>query len=169
MTQIAVRQHDWQRSFQSFPASPRGAAALAKVLHHVDRVLMAATRQHWSIPRAVVGLPVVGLSMVGARSSEHRKVPLIGIQDGDDIVVLAANWGRTTHPGWLFNVRANPEVELDFYGVHGRYHATEVALGEEHNRLWRKALSIYPGFENYRDRAGERGIPIIVFQLDAST
>lgn len=162
MTQFAVRQYDWQRSLQSFPASERGAAALAKVLHHVDRVLLAATHQRWSIPRAVAGLPVVSLITIGARSGERRTVPVIGVQDGEDVVVLASNWGRPTQPAWLYNLRANAAVELDFYGDHGTYVASEAAPGDEYDRLWRKAVSIYPGYDDYRARVGTRVIPIVV-------
>jgi deazaflavin-dependent oxidoreductase (nitroreductase family) len=162
MTHLAVRQHDWQRSFQTIAASEYGTATLSKVLHHVDRVLLAATRQCWSLPRAVAGLPVVRLATVGARSGERRTIPLIGVQDGNNIVVLASNWGRSHHPAWLYNLRAKPEAMVDFDGLSRVHYATEVLPGPEYDRLWRKAVSIYSGFDTYRERGGARQIPIVV-------
>ena len=44
-------------------------------------------------------------------------MPLIGIPDGNDIVLIASNWGGASHPAWYFNLRAHPEVTVAFYGL----------------------------------------------------
>lgn len=50
-------------------------------------------------------LPMVVLTSVGARSGEHREVPLAYFTDGDDVVLIASNYGGTRHPAWYHNLR----------------------------------------------------------------
>src|ERR1700753_18484 len=37
-------------------------------------------------------LPMVVLTSVGARSGEHREIPLAYFTDGDDVILIASNW-----------------------------------------------------------------------------
>jgi hypothetical protein len=57
-------------------------------------------------------LPMVVLTSVGARSGERREVPLAYFTDGDDVVLIASNYGGKTHPAWYHNLRAQPECQL---------------------------------------------------------
>jgi deazaflavin-dependent oxidoreductase (nitroreductase family) len=162
MTLLAVRQYGWQRALQAIPASARGAAALSTVMHRVDGTLLALSAGRWSIPRLVAGLPVIRLTTRGARSGVVRTVPTIGIQDGATVALVASNWGRVRHPGWLHNLRADPCAEITVGHERRRFRAEEIEDPTEYERLWRKAVSIYNGYDYYRECCAGRRIPIVV-------
>ena len=107
------------------------------------------------------GLPVVTLTAVGAKSGEVRSVPLIAMPDGDNLFFIASNWGRSFHPGWYYNLSANPEATISIKGQTAKYIAHEAA-GEERERCWRTAVDNYAGYAAYERRAGDRTIPIMV-------
>ena len=90
-----------------------------------------------------------------------RSTPIVYFTDGDDVVIVASNGGAPKHPAWLHNVRRHPDVELSTDGRPVPYVARE-AEGEERDRLWRAAASMYPGFDVYQERAGSRRIPVVV-------
>ena len=50
------------------------------------------------------------LTTVGAKSKQLRRSCLPFFRDGDDLVVRGTNGGGPTDPGWVHNIRANPEV-----------------------------------------------------------
>jgi deazaflavin-dependent oxidoreductase (nitroreductase family) len=104
---------------------------------------------------------VVTLSTIGAKSGQLRTVPLIGISDGDKVVLIASNWGRKRHPAWYHNLRANPEATLSIQGRTGTYIAHETTGGER-EEYWRRAVDLYAGYAAYQRRAGGRRIPVMV-------
>jgi deazaflavin-dependent oxidoreductase (nitroreductase family) len=78
------------------------------------------------------------------------------------VIFIASRGGDTRHPGWFHNVRANPDVKLYAPGGRtGRYRA-RIAEGEERERAWRRAVRVYPGYDTYQERAGDRRIPVVV-------
>src|SRR5262245_47068334 len=60
------------------------------------------------------------LTCTGRKSGQPRRVHLMYIRDGSDYVVTASNAGKPRHPGWFFNARSNPQVNLDVHGTHKR-------------------------------------------------
>ena len=48
----------------------------------------------------------------GAKTGQRRDVPLAYFTDGDDVVLIASNYGSSRYPGWYHNLRAHPECEL---------------------------------------------------------
>jgi deazaflavin-dependent oxidoreductase (nitroreductase family) len=139
-------------------ASRPGAWFYVNVAPYVDRRLLLWSNGRLSIS---VGQPVALLEVAGAKSGQVRRTPLVFATDGDDVIFIASRGGDTRHPGWFHNVRANPDVKLYAPGGRsGRYRA-RVAESEERERLWRKAVQVYPGYETYKERAGERRIPVV--------
>ena len=127
---------------------------------------MRISRDRLSIPR-LLGLPAVVLTSMGAKSGQTRTMPVIGVPDGKDIVLVASNWGKTRNPAWYYNLRANPVAELEFGGQTSTYTAREIIEPDEYQRLWQRANEVYIGFENYRQRTGNRRIPIMVLSPKA--
>jgi F420H(2)-dependent quinone reductase len=60
----------------------------------------------------MVGVPTLLLRTTGRRSGATRTNGLVYARDGDDYLVVASNGGADKPPGWLYNVRANPDVEV---------------------------------------------------------
>jgi deazaflavin-dependent oxidoreductase (nitroreductase family) len=106
-------------------------------------------------------LPTLLLTTTGRKSGEPRALPLIYGEAGDAYVVVASKGGMPTHPVWFLNLEANPECELMVGAKHVRARA-RVAEGEERARLWKQMAGIYPPYDEYQQRAGERTIPVVV-------
>lgn len=102
---------------------------------------------------------VLFLTHTGARTGQKRETPLVYFTAGDDVIVMASNYGRERHPAWYYNVKANPEVELRAGGRRGRYRA-RVATGEDRDRLWGLAKQVTRAYASYEERA-ERTIQVI--------
>ena len=132
-----------------------------RVLHHIDRPIHRLTRGRHSFVSLVSGLPVVMLTTTGAKTRQQRVSPVIGLPDGDNLVVMASNWGQRHHPAWYHNLRAYPEATVTVGGVARRVRASE-AIGEERERLWRRGLEVYPGWAAYERRVPHRRIPVMV-------
>ena len=162
MTKLTYRQFWWQRQLQHLPASNIGAAVFSKFLHYVDPDLMKITKNRLSVPGLVTGLPIVILTSTGAKSGVARTWPAIGIPDGDNIALIASNWGQKHNPAWYYNLRANPIAKLEFNGHIGAYKANEVTDPDEYQRLWKKGTEVYIGYEKYRQRVGDRKIPMML-------
>ena len=136
---------------------------LARVMHRIDGPVMALTRGRTNVTAMLSGLPIVELTTVGARSGVRRTSPIIGVPDGDRLVLIASNYGQLRHPGWYHNLKANPLCEVMFRGERLTMSAYE-ADGDERSRLWDLDLSVYPARQQYLDRAGGRRIPVMVLQ-----
>jgi deazaflavin-dependent oxidoreductase (nitroreductase family) len=126
--------------------------------NRIDPIVMRATRGRL---RAAPGSPTVLLTHTGAKSGKRRTTPLVYFTDDDRVVLMASRGGDTRNPAWYHNLKANPEVELWAGGRGGRYRARE-ATGEEYDRLWNHATTMYSGYAKYQGLAGDRRIPLIV-------
>jgi deazaflavin-dependent oxidoreductase (nitroreductase family) len=122
---------------------------------------MWVTNGRYSAAKLLFGMPVVCLTTTGARSGQPRTVPLLAIPDDENIILIASNWGQGHHPGWYYNLRANPEVHVEYNGFISPYFAQQAA-GEERERKWRTAVDFYPGYEAYKKWAKGREIPVFV-------
>jgi deazaflavin-dependent oxidoreductase (nitroreductase family) len=132
----------------------------ARVLHHLDRLVYRLTRGRHTFSNWVSGLPVIMLTTTGARTGQQRTSPVLGVSDGDNLVVIAANWGQRHHPAWYRNLCACPTATVTVGGVSRRVRAREVS-GEERERLWQRGREVYPGGDVYARRAANRRIPVV--------
>ena len=107
------------------------------------------------------GLPVVIVTNTGNKTGAIRKTPLMRVKDGDNYVLVGSQGGRPRHPVWVFNLRANPGVqvrdEADVYDMRVR----EVEDDAERARLWALAVEAYPPYEEYQQRT-TRKIPVFL-------
>jgi deazaflavin-dependent oxidoreductase (nitroreductase family) len=97
-------------------SSRPGAWLFAKVLHHVDNLLLRATRGRTSVPRLLAGLPVITLVTTGARMGRRREVPLVGVPCGENVAVIGTRFGQPDTPSWYFNLRARRAAEVSYRG-----------------------------------------------------
>lgn len=104
--------------------------------------------------------PVLFLQTNGARTGEPRATLLTYFTDGDDVILIASNYGRPRHPAWYHNVNSQPEVTLRARGQEGRYIVRETA-GAERERLWALATLWTPPLLKYQAMAGDRAIPVM--------
>ncbi|MGE0506536.1 MAG: nitroreductase family deazaflavin-dependent oxidoreductase [Solirubrobacterales bacterium] len=102
------------------------------------------------------------LDHVGAKSGTPRTTPLLYVEDGPDLVLVASKGGFPKHPAWYHNLMANPDTTVQVGPERRPVHA-RVAEEPERDRLWTLADAAYGGYRDYRARAG-REIPLVVLE-----
>jgi deazaflavin-dependent oxidoreductase (nitroreductase family) len=154
----------WQRIIQRLASIEFiSSGFLAKYLHRWDTAVLKWSKGERSLTTLLTGLPVVVLTTTGARSGKPRTIPLAGFPDGGNIILVASSLGNTHNPGWYYNLKANPEVQLNINDQSSNYVARVVDKSER-ERYWQLALSYYPGYVEYEKRCGGREIPIVVLE-----
>jgi deazaflavin-dependent oxidoreductase (nitroreductase family) len=153
----------FQRGIRLLAGTRPMAWLFARVMHHLDGPLMRRSSGRHSVSSVLSGLPIVELTTIGARSGVRRTLPLIGVPDGDRLVLVASNYGQQHNPAWYYNLKANPRCSTALRGQRHEMEAYE-AEGEERQRLWELDVSVYPPRNHYAQRAGNRRIPVMVLQ-----
>jgi deazaflavin-dependent oxidoreductase (nitroreductase family) len=105
------------------------------------------------------GFPLLILTSTGAKSGVQRE-NLIGYFDIDDTVyVVGSAAGRDASPGWVFNLRAHPAVEVEI-GAEPRRDAVAHELpSDERDRIYEVIVERAPGFGEYQKKT-DRVIPV---------
>ena len=153
-----------QRAAQRLASTAVMARVMASVLHRVDRPVFQLSSGRTTLTSLITGLPVVTLTTIGAKSGQSRTVPLVAIPDGDQIVLIASNFGQTHHPAWYLNLRANAQATVTQHGITQAYVAHE-ADGAAYDDYWQRAVTLYAGYAAYKERTGGRRMPILVLTL----
>lgn len=107
------------------------------------------------------------LTTTGRKSGQQRTVELLYTRNGAAYVVTASNSGAERHPGWYYNLVANPQVTIT---VHGQRlgAVAEVAGLEKRAQLWARLTEIAPMYAGYEQRT-RREIPMVILSpLDES-
>ena len=108
-------------------------------------------------------LRVLFLHHRGAKTGKERISPLLYVEDGANLAIIASKGGDVKNPAWLHNLKANPEAEVELKGGVRRVHA-RIAEGEERERIWAAAAAVWPDYERYQRRAPHRKIPVVVLE-----
>ncbi len=149
----------WERRSEAFAQTRFGGWFAVTIANPVDRRLLKLTRGRLGM---FVGQPVGLLGTTGARSGQHREAPLLYVDDGERVILVASNAGSTRHPAWYHNLRANPEVTFLRRGGHAGTYAARVAAEPERGELWDRVNDLYAGYETYQGRTDGREIPVVV-------
>jgi deazaflavin-dependent oxidoreductase (nitroreductase family) len=106
------------------------------------------------------GAEVGILTTIGRKTGEPRDSPLLFLQEGSRIVLVASQGGRATNPMWYLNLKANPKITFQTKaGVHAL--VARDATNAERDEYWPKLDAMYPDFVNYRSYT-DREIPIVI-------
>ena len=151
-----------QRLFMTRPFAWLGLHVIA----HIDPILMRLSKGRVYISGGM-GLLSILLTTTGAKSGQSRQATLLAFEDGDDLFVIASRGGNPRHPGWYHNLKANRHATVVWGGREETRIAHE-ASSPERERLWQKAMSIFPTFDRYQERTGGRRVPVIVLQRPAT-
>jgi F420H(2)-dependent quinone reductase len=108
------------------------------------------------------GPPMLLLDHVGAKSAKKRTTPLVYLEDGENVVVVASKGGSPRHPAWFHNLRANPETIVQV-GSRRIPVTARVATAKQHSRLWPRVVALYRGYELYQRRTSRR-IPLVILE-----
>jgi deazaflavin-dependent oxidoreductase (nitroreductase family) len=107
------------------------------------------------------GLPVILVTMRGARSGNVRKIALMRVEHNGEYALVASKGGAPRHPVWYYNLKANPDQVMIQDGAEPfEVHVREVT-GDERRQWWERAVKAYPPYAEYQTRT-QRQIPVFV-------
>ena len=107
------------------------------------------------------GLPVIIVTNTGNKTGAIRKTPLMRVKDGNSYVLIGSQGGAPKNPVWVYNLRANPDVELRDRENVQKMRVREVAENAERERLWKLSVEAFPPYADYQQRTN-RKIPVFV-------
>ena len=95
----------------------------------------------------------------GRKSGTIRRVPLVCVEDGDDLLIVGSKGGADQHPVWYLNIDADPGVwvrnRADFYEAR----ATTLE-GDERAAAWEKIVETMSFFGDYEQKT-DRVMPVV--------
>ncbi|TDD60279.1 nitroreductase family deazaflavin-dependent oxidoreductase [Kribbella antibiotica] len=123
----------------------------------LDKRIHRVTRGHWSILR-MAGLPNLMLTVVGRKSGVPRSTPLLCVPYRNGYLIAGSNFGGSTAPVWVVNVRAADRVTVAVGAEQYEATAREIT-GEEREVVWEHMLKTWPNYARYAARTS-RTIPV---------
>lgn len=127
----------------------------------LDRLIFRLSGGSTTATSWLAGVEITMLTTIGARTGRPRTLPVLGLRDGEDaMIVIASNFGRPRNPSWYHNLRANPCATIVVGGLSREIVARELS-GAERERGYRRGEDIFPGFTYYRRWARNRQIPVL--------
>lgn len=106
--------------------------------------------------------PSLLLHTVGAKTGRARTTSLTYAKDGSSYLVVASKGGEPTAPGWYFNLKANPDVEINVGPK--RFAVTARVVGKDapdYSRMWqvvnKNNANRYAGYQ----KRTTRPIPVV--------
>lgn len=105
------------------------------------------------------GLPCIIVTHMGNKTGAVRKIPLMRVKVDDGYVLVGSYGGRPKNPVWVYNLRANPEVQIRDATEVFKMRVREVTDDQERERLWAAAAMAYPPYDDYKAKAA-RKIPV---------
>ena len=107
--------------------------------------------------RACRSLPpgIVVLHSLGAKSGQWRENTLLyATGPNGRWHIVGTNFGGDSHPGWTYNLLANPEARVVIDGE--EVPVTAVRLEpDEMALMWPRFDAVYPGYADYRKRIAD--------------
>jgi deazaflavin-dependent oxidoreductase (nitroreductase family) len=156
----------------TLPPRPKGldSPLLPKVFRRVGQAQVWAYRRtngriggRWRVGAGFrKPVPTLLLEHVGRTSGRRFTVPLLYLERGDDVVVVASQGGLPNHPQWYRNLCADPDVTIQVRADRRPVRA-RTATGEERAELWPRLLDLYADFATYQSWT-EREIPVVVLE-----
>ena len=107
------------------------------------------------------GLPVIIVTHRGNKTGAIRKTPLMRVSDGSNYVLVGSVGGSPNNPVWVYNLRANPAVEIRDHTAVKAMRVREVTDETERTRLWKLAVAAFPPYDEYQAKTTRR-IPLFL-------
>jgi deazaflavin-dependent oxidoreductase (nitroreductase family) len=104
-------------------------------------------------------LPFMMLTTRGRKTGRKRTTPVLYLQHGADLIVVASFGGNDKHPAWYLNLEHHPKAETMINGERRSLIAHRVSP-EEKQLIWPRLVELYPNFTIYQQRT-RRDIPLL--------
>lgn len=147
-----------QRAMEAGVATPPGTWFFKKFVRHIEPKMIRASGGKLQFGAG----PRVNLIVPGRKTGEPRTSTLLYFTRGEEVILIASNFGGEKFPAWYHNLKAAGECELEWKGGSGRYTARQ-ADEPERTALFELAKKMYVGYGTYAKKtAGIRKIPVMI-------
>jgi deazaflavin-dependent oxidoreductase (nitroreductase family) len=110
------------------------------------------------------GIACVVVTSRGAKTGKLRKNPVMRVEHDGKYAAIGSKGGDPHNPVWVYNLRADPHVELQDGSDKWDMVAREVT-GEERAEWWARGVAAYPPYDEYQ-AATTREIPVFVLERE---
>jgi len=107
------------------------------------------------------GIPVIIVTMRGAKSGKVRKIALMRVEHDGDYALVASYGGAPSHPVWYHNLVADPDAVQVQDGPAPFDVTVREVTGDERAAWWDRAVAVFPNYAEYQAKTG-RQIPVLV-------
>ncbi len=107
------------------------------------------------------GMPCIIVTHTGNKTGGIRKIPLMRVKVDDSYVLIGSMGGQPKNPVWVYNLRANSDVEIRDETEVFKMRVREVSDDAERQRLWQASADAYPPYNDYQAKT-TRKIPVFV-------
>jgi len=116
----------------------------------------------------LLGKPALLLHTTGRKTGKSRTNALVYARDGDRLLVVPSNGGSDRAPGWLHNITAKPDVEVQV--GRDRHPSTATVIGHDDPdfaRVWTLVDEHNGRRYSAYQRKTERQIPVVALSWPA--
>jgi deazaflavin-dependent oxidoreductase (nitroreductase family) len=107
------------------------------------------------------GMPCIIVTHMGNKSGATRKIPLMRVKVDKGYVLIGSMGGQPKNPVWVYNLRANPDVEIRDKTEVFKMKVREVTEEQEREQLWNASAEAYPPYIDYQAKTSRR-IPVFI-------
>ena len=146
------------------PATAKIIKYMAKAQVRVFKLTNGRIGSKWRIGAGFRRpVPTLLLDHVGRKSGRTFTTPLLYLEDGSNLVVVASQGGLPKNPQWYPNLVTRPDttVRVPREGVRPVHART--ATPAERDELWPRLVELYADFAKYA-KWTDREIPVVVLE-----
>ncbi len=108
-----------------------------------------------------MGMDLLYLTTVGAKTGQQRQSPVARFAGGDGAwLVVASNGGSAKHPNWYHNLMAHPDQVWIEVGGRTVQATVEQLEGSRRDEAWRRIVASQPRFAGYEKKT-TRALPVV--------
>ena len=107
------------------------------------------------------GMPVIIVTMRGARSGKVRKIPVMRVEHGGQYGIVASKGGTPENPEWYHNLISHPDEVTIQDGPEPFDVEVRELSGAERAEWWERAIAAYPPYSEYQTKTS-RQIPVLL-------
>jgi len=107
------------------------------------------------------GMPCIIVTHIGNQTGGIRKIPLMRVKVEESYVLVGSMGGQPKNPVWVYNLRANPEVEIRDETEVTNMRVREITEVSERDALWKASAEAYPPYIDYQAKTS-RKIPVFL-------
>ncbi len=107
------------------------------------------------------GIPVIIVTMRGAKSGNVRKIALMRVEHKGSYALVASKGGAPDNPDWYYNLLAHPTEVLVQDGPEPFRVTVRQVEGAERAEWWTRSAAVFPTYNEYQSKT-DRQIPVLV-------